>query len=324
MRPLVALPLLLMIAMPSATAQQIRKRVPDQAGPQVREPGRKRLRPKSEARLRGDDRDDRRRRHRKPRHRRYPFVSPWRPGWRPYAGPIYRHPGIYPYPLPSYGIPAHPRPIYPGYRPGGIGYPQSVLIESNVIPGPPLPPARVKLFHSSPRPLQVTVIDLAEPAGTESVRLDPGGRKTVSLQSDSGAQLVRRYATYDAFGLPVTRSVTIPIPPESRYEVVVHEWAVQSVAIDRTGKSPDPIEDINMQGRGIGRFRLPPANQVRGATIDVFERARAADNPGSVAPVVPSDHQSGAADNPSRLERAIREVRQRQRAAEATGGDPQP
>jgi hypothetical protein len=134
--------------------------------------------------------------------------------------------------------------------------------------------------------------------------------------------LVRRYATYDAFGLPVTRSVSIPIPPESRYEVVVHEWAVQSVAIDRTGKSPDPIEDINMQGRGIGRFRLPPADQLRGATIDVFARARAADNPGSVAPMVPPDRQTGPADNASRLERAIREVRERQRAGGAGGNVP--
>lgn len=79
---------------------------------------------------------------------------------------------------------------------------------------------------------------------------------------------------------------------------------MQSVAIDRTGKSPSVIEDINMQGRGIGRFVLPAGSHLQSGTIDVYQMAEAVGNPGAVAPLVPDERFPGS-QNATPLERAI-------------------
>ena len=79
---------------------------------------------------------------------------------------------------------------------------------------------------------------------------------------------------------------TTPVPPAPRYELVIHEWKLQSVAIDRTGKSPNVIEDTNFQGKGIGRFLLPPGDQLKSGTLDVVRTALEARNAGSVSPLL--------------------------------------
>lgn len=113
------------------------------------------------------------------------------------------------------------------------------------------------------------------------------------------------------FGQTWTNRVVTPVPPQSLYEVVVHQWQIQSIAIDRTGKSPNPIEDINFQGKGIGRFTLPPGNELQSTTIDVKQAALAANNPGAVAPLVPTDPRL---DEPSDapLQRTLEDVLRQQ------------
>lgn len=81
-------------------------------------------------------------------------------------------------------------------------------------------------------------------------------------------------------------------------------------SIDLTGKSPNPIEDINFQGRGIGRFPLPAGDELVGGTIDVYRAALAAENPGAVAPLTPAE-QGQTSDKPSILERAVLEAQRR-------------
>ncbi len=107
----------------------------------------------------------------------------------------------------------------------------------------------------------------------------------------------------------MTENIVRPIAPQARYEVVVHEWAMQSIAIDRTGKSPKAIEDINFQGRGLGRFLLPPGDSLQSPRIDVYRTAVQSGLAGTVAPIVPSDESDQGSDSP--LQRALLEAQQR-------------
>jgi hypothetical protein len=266
-------------------------------------------------------------------HRQGHFASPWAPTFNNpgFAGPGYGTPGYEP---PAYGPPAGFQPGYgygtsfgtPGFggpnyggysTPYASGYrsprlqPQSVLIESETIPNPPLPPARLNLRNDGRREVQVAIVDAKNVSGSRSLRIPPGASKIVDLERDSGAQRVAHYRVVSPYGESTTQEIVTDVPPPIRYEVVVHEWAMQSIAIDRTGKSPNPIEDINFQGRGLGRFPLPPGPELQSGTIDVVRAARSQGNQGSVGPLVPSDRQPS--DNASQLERAIIEA---QRAAQ--------
>ena len=94
-----------------------------------------------------------------------------------------------------------------------------------------------------------------------------------------------------------------------RYEFIVHEWVLQSIAIDRTGTSPSPIEDANYHGKGLGRFSLPPGTQLQSGTLDVYRAASSAQNRGTVAPITAQEKQVG--DGLSPLERAVLQLQQK-------------
>ena len=196
-----------------------------------------------------------------------------------------------------------------GYRP----QPRSELLESKIVANPPLPPARLRLLNPTKRTLQVAVVDLASPSGNRSMKIPSGQSLEVGISRDSGAKRISRYQTFDALGYPIEKEVVSEIPPEVRYEIVVHEWAMQSVAIDRTGKSPNVIEDINMQGRGLGRFPLPPGDALQSGTIDVYRAAVNAGNQGGIAPLVPTEDGGPGqpTDNASALENAVLEAQRR-------------
>ncbi len=193
---------------------------------------------------------------------------------------------------------------------------RSVLIDSKVVPNPPLTPATVELVNSGNRDIEVAIVGLAPGVRDERLRLAPAQRQAVSVQRDSGGTRINEYRAINIYGDTFTKQTTVAVPPQPWYEIVVHEWAMQSIAIDRTGKSPNPIEDINFQGRGIGRFTLPAGAALGNTTIDVLRAAQAANNAGAVAPLVNiAPANDPAADEP--LNRALRDVlQQQQRASE--------
>lgn len=215
--------------------------------------------------------------------------------------------GFYGAGVPAFG-PGPPLNVTPSILPGRP--PQSTLLDSKLVRGPDLPPARVQLQNSTRRPLQVAVVDLIDQTTSQSLRIPPRSQVEVKLARTAGATRISQYRTYDEYGLPVVREIVTEVDPPVRYELAVHEWAMQSVAIDRTGKSPNPIEDINMQGRGIGRFPLPAGEQLQSGSIDVMQAALAANNPGAVGPL-PSEGAGPISDNASILERAVLEAQQR-------------
>ena len=188
--------------------------------------------------------------------------------------PIARSPALTP------GIGFAPSLFSPGF-----GAPRSILLESRVETASPLSPVEVSLVNSQPVPLQVTIRDVTQPGRIANYRISPGEAQRVKLPRSSASVRVRVYQTYDLAGQPIEQEVRDPIPPTPRYEVVVHKIQIQSIAIDRTGKSPNPIEDVNMQGIGVGSFWLPPGEALTSGTVDVFTEATVAGNAGAITPI---------------------------------------
>ncbi|MEM9587006.1 MAG: hypothetical protein AAGA03_06960 [Planctomycetota bacterium] len=255
----------------------------------------------------------------------------YHPGYTiPYAPPLY-YPSRYHawYPPGIYGPGFHPPyfgPVFGGPVFGGpniqvqissplprrVPWPQSTIIDVREVPNPRLPPARLTMFNGGPRTIEVTVLDEVDPQGTQRFKLGRGEGRPVTIQRDSGGTRIRTVETFDRWGYPVTQEYTSVIPPASRYEVVVHEWAIQSIAIDRTGKSPNMIEDINRQGKGLGRFLLPPGDQLRSGRIDVYRQAKSMGNQGTVTPLLDPERSGQPRDNASVIERQLEAIRRQQ------------
>jgi hypothetical protein len=82
--------------------------------------------------------------------------------------------------------------------------------------------------------------------------------------------------------------------------VSVYEEFLQSIAIDRTGKSPNVIEDINYQPRSVGFLLLPPGDQLQdNSVLDVYRAAADSKNPGAVRKLSPSDYNNSSSSKPS-------------------------
>ena len=199
-------------------------------------------------------------------------------------------------------------PIYSVFPDGGFGVPtpQSVLIDSQVIANAQLPPATILLSHRRNEKLQVEVIDRKAKETVFQGDIAPGQAVEVTLPRDSGGVVQETYRSFDFYGNSVQQTQTRTLPIDIRYEVIVRAWQIQSIAIDRTGKSPSPIEDINVQGKGVGRFTLPPGAQLGDGEIDVYRNAVAAGNPGAIPPQQPPAYDDGPASDP--LRRALEEV----------------
>jgi hypothetical protein len=212
---------------------------------------------------------------------------PFDPYWHPYAptSPWLPPPVAYPVPVPV--------------------LPRSVRIATEVIPDPELPPAKLQFVNSTRDPLRVEIVDLKRGQVIGQKTIDPAGIANVTLPRDAGGQAIETYRTYDPRGDVSEREVTRRIEPEVRYEVVVHRWQLQSIAIDRTGKSPSAVEDVQFSGQAIGRFRLPAGATLIDGRIDVYQAAIGAANADSVAPIFPSDVN---ASPPDPLREALQQI----------------
>ncbi|MFG0260955.1 MAG: hypothetical protein ACF788_00990 [Novipirellula sp. JB048] len=164
-------------------------------------------------------------------------------------------------------------------------WPQTRIIDSRTVPGPPLAPVTVGLRNGGPKDLVVTIVNLEKPAETRRHRIKAGDVVQARFQRRSGAERIHTYRVITGDGDVVTEQVSIPLAPDVLYEIIVHQWQLQSIAIDRTGKSPNPIEDIHFQGKGLGRFPLPPGAALGAGEIDVFRAAVQRANPATVPPI---------------------------------------
>lgn len=161
-------------------------------------------------------------------------------------------------------------PFDPGLQ---YSQPQSTLIESRVVDDGSLPPVEMEFVNTHNDTLLVTLTDVRHPGKQPQYKIPSGGSQRVKLPRSAGQTRINRYQTWDDAGNPTERETRVAIDPEVRYEVTVDRLRIQSIAIDRTGKSPNEIEDINMQSVPVGGFSLPPGDQLISDSIDVFAAA---------------------------------------------------
>ena len=164
--------------------------------------------------------------------------------------------------------------------------PVSQTLSQQVIANPALPPSQVTLTNPARDSAMVVLADLRDPAAAQQITLASGGSHSVTLDRDAGSQIVETFAVASPGGQWNQQQRVYQIPPVPLYDISVYEIFLQSIAIDRTGTSPNPIEDINYQPRSIGIFQVPPGDALPvQATIDVVSTANRSGNPGGVRPL---------------------------------------
>lgn len=212
------------------------------------------------------------------------------------------------------------------YDPWQVWYPQQPVIslpppqfrsvQQQVVPNPELPPIDLILQNNHRDEVLVLLADRRMPDNPQKIRIPAGKSESVSIQRDAGATIVESIEVMDLAGNWSQQQYTTPIPPSVLYDISVYEIFLQSIAIDRTGKSPNPIEDINMQPRSIGFFLVPPGDTLReGSVLDVYRVADDAKNPGAVRRLSPKDLKQGEVSGDQDPLRAILKQFQKQRAA---------
>jgi hypothetical protein len=189
-------------------------------------------------------------------------------------------------------------------------------VAQNVVPNPPLEPARVVLRNTHSDTIIVLLTDLRGGVGSKKIRIPSGASEAVSLDRDSGATIVETFEVRALNGFWERSESRIAIPPTSLYDISVYEVFLQSIAIDRTGSSPNPIEDINYQPRSIGLFVIPAGGQIAdNGVLDVYRTANAARNPGSVRRLRQEDYEKPNASAPVDPLKAILKEFEGKRAA---------
>ncbi len=169
-----------------------------------------------------------------------------------------------------------PAPIAVGYEPFWK------TVRHDVQPNPPLPPAQIDMVNSHNNAIVLLISD-RRTTGARQVRIEPASRVTIPFDRDSGSTLIETYEIRSPSGLWDQQRFVTQIPAAPIYDVSVYEEFLQSIAIDRTGTSPNPIEDVNYQPKSVGWLPIPAGEGLpaRGQ-FDAFAEAKAANNPGAV------------------------------------------
>lgn len=152
-----------------------------------------------------------------------------------------------------------------------------------LVANPPLEPAEILLENDHTDELLIVITDRRKPTTPTKIRIPSGESQAIRIDRDSGSQIQETVAFTDALGNWTEEKYATDVPPQAYYEISVYEIFLQSIAIDRTGTSPDPIEDINFQPRGVGMFVVPPGESMMdGSVIPAFSLAEQQNNAGAV------------------------------------------
>jgi len=156
----------------------------------------------------------------------------------------------------------------------------------------PLPPAQLGLLNTHRSALIVLLGDQRQAGQVQQLRIEPGQTATLTLDRDSGSTIVETYEIRSPGGVWDRQQFTTAIPPRVIYDLSVYEEFLQSIAIDRTGKSPHPIEDVNYMPKSVGFMQIPPGAALpQTSTMDALAQARAANNPGAVRRLDPKQFE---------------------------------
>lgn len=170
-------------------------------------------------------------------------------------------------------------------------------ITREIRPNPPLAPAEVELMNSHKNALMILVGDLRSGQVVKELRIEANQSASITVERDPGSTLVEVVEVMTPGGAWNRQEFVTQIPPVSLYDLSVYEEFLQSIAIDRTGKSPNKIEDVNYQPKSVGLLILPPGDALpeRGQ-MDAFAQSKAADNAGAVRRLDPKRFEKPKAD----------------------------
>lgn len=164
---------------------------------------------------------------------------------------------------------------------------------------PQLPPAQLELYNSHRYALMVLLGDKRAGADVQQFRIPPGSSQVVSLDRDAGATVIETVELRNPLGAWESQQFVTAIPPSAFYDLSVYEEHLQSIAIDRTGKSPNQIEDINFVPKSVGWIPLPAGAGLPSVSrLDVYPRAQASNNPGAVRRLDPRQFDNSTPSNP--------------------------
>ncbi len=156
-------------------------------------------------------------------------------------------------------------------------------VTSQFVANPPLPPAKLTLDNRHRYALVIALGDSRKGADFEQLRIEPGHSLTVELERDSGATVVETVEYRTLLGGWRTEEYVTSVPPSVQYDLSVYEEHLQSIAIDRTGTSPNPIEDVNYVPKSVGWLPLPVGEALpKVSRVDLYAKAKKARNPGGV------------------------------------------
>ena len=169
------------------------------------------------------------------------------------------------------------------------------------VPNPPLPPVNLRIANTHSDSIMVLLADRRNPQRPATLRIPAGGSEVVTLERDAGGTAIQTVDVMDSFGNWNRQEYQIPVPPAVLYDMSIYEEFLQSIAIDRTGKSPNPIEDVNYQPRSIGFFLLPAGGSIEeNSVIDAYRVAADSQNPGAVRKINPRDLPNSSSQAPAR------------------------
>lgn len=175
---------------------------------------------------------------------------------------------------PHFWIPLRPHapiPVQPFFR----------SISHKIVAADPLPPAEVELVNTHRYTLTVLLGDRRQGDRFTQIKIPAGQSETLRLDRDAGGTVIEVHEVLTPTGDWLREEFETPIPPRAFYDISVYEDHLQSVAIDRTGKSPQAIEDTNYVPKSVGW--LPMAAELPNRlTVDAYADAAAAANPGAV------------------------------------------
>lgn len=180
-------------------------------------------------------------------------------------------------------------------------------VRQEVHANPQLPPAQLELFNSHRYALMILLGDKRAGAAVQQFRIPPGSSQVVSLDRDAGATVIETVELRNPLGVWESQQFVTAVPPSAFYDLSVYEEHLQSIAIDRTGKSPNQIEDINFVPKSVGWIPLPAGAGLPSASrLDVYPRAQASNNPGAVRRLDPRQFDEPPRTNP--LESILQEL----------------
>lgn len=161
--------------------------------------------------------------------------------------------------------------------------PQFRSVQQRIESNGPLPPADIDIVNTHNETLIILLADRRNISNLQKMRIEVGKSERIQVERDSGATLFETFETMDGFGNWQQQQFQTSIPSPVLYDISVYEEFLQSIAIDRTGTSPNPIEDVNYQPRSIGFFLLPAGAELPAESeLDAYTMAINAQNPGGV------------------------------------------